>query len=202
MDRGGLAAEALEKARVSLVDLQSQLASAQQRLGMLESGPTRTAIAVQEAQVKEAEAKLDWSKAKLAEGTVIAPFTGVVTKVYVGAGDLASLKSPLIELADPSSFLLRFAMPEAHAGAKSLLPGDSCNSCPILVTLDAYPGKSYQAEVVRIFPRSIARRGIVSWKRKFSTRSIWLRGCLPGSRFRWKVFLTPSLFPRKRSLPP
>jgi RND family efflux transporter MFP subunit len=152
VDQGGLPAEALEKARVGFVDLQSQLASAQQRLSMLESGPTRTAIAVQEAQVKEAEAKLDWSKAKIAEGTIIAPFTGVVTKVYVGAGDQASLKSPLIELADPSSFLLRFAMPEAHAGAKSLYPGASCNSCPILVTLDAYPGKSYQAEVVRIFP--------------------------------------------------
>lgn len=152
VDKGGLAAEALEKARVSLVDLQSQLASARQRLSMLESGPTRTAIAVQEAQVKEAEAKLEWSKAKLAEGTIVAPFTGVVTKVYVHEGELASLKSPLIELADPSSFLLRFAMPEAHVGAKALYPGASCNSCPILVTLDAYPGKSYQAEVVRIYP--------------------------------------------------
>ena len=152
VDRGGLPGEALEKAKVSFVDLQSQLASAQQRLDMLESGPTKTVIAVQEALVKEAEEKLRWGQVKLAEGTLVAPFSGVATKVYVGAGDLASLKSPLIELSDPSSLLLRFAMPEAIVGAKTLQPGTSCTSCPILVTLDAYPGKSYRAQVMRIYP--------------------------------------------------
>jgi HlyD family secretion protein len=152
VDRGGLPGEALEKARVSVVDLRSQLASAQQRLNMLESGPTRTAIAVQEALVKETEQKLKWSQVKLAEGTIVAPFTGVVTKVYVAAGDLASLKSPLIELLDPSSLLVRFTMPEAIAGAHALDPKSSCDSCPILVTLDAYPGKTYRAKVVRVYP--------------------------------------------------
>jgi len=152
VDRGGLPGEALEKARVSVVDLRSQLASAQQRLNMLESGPTRTAIAVQEAMVKETEQKLKWSQVKLAEGTIVAPFTGVVTKVYVAAGDLASLKSPLIELLDPSSLLVRFTMPEAIAGAHALDPKSSCDSCPILVTLDAYPGKTYRAKVVRVYP--------------------------------------------------
>jgi len=152
VERGGLPGEAQDKARVTFVDLQSQLASAQERLGMLKSGPTQTAIAVQEALVKEAEAKLDWSKAKLAEGTLVAPFSGVVTKVYVRPGDLANLKSPLLELLDPSSILLRFAMPETIVGAKSLHPGTPCDSCPILVTLDAYPGKSYRAQIVRIYP--------------------------------------------------
>jgi len=152
VERGGLPGEALEKARVSFVDLQSQLASAQQRLGMLESGPTKTAIVVQEALVKEAEEKLKWVQVKLAEGTLVAPFTGVVTKVYVGPGDLASLKSPLIEFTDPSSFLLRFTMPEAIAGAHALDPNSSCDSCPILVTLDAYPDKTYRAKVARVYP--------------------------------------------------
>jgi len=152
VERGGLPGEAQDKARVTFVDLQSQLASAQERVGMLKSGPTQTAIAVQEALVKEAEAKLEWSKAKLAEGTLIAPFTGVVNKVYVRPGDLASLKSPLLELSDPSSILVRFAMPETLIGAKSLSPGSPCDSCPIFVTLDAYPGKSYRAKIVRVYP--------------------------------------------------
>ncbi len=152
VDRGGLPGEALEKARVSVVDLRSQLASAQQRLNMLESGPTKTVIAVQEALVKETEQKLKWSQVKLAEGTIVAPFAGVVTKVYVGAGDLASLKSPLIELLDSTSLLVRFTMPEAIAGAHALDPKSSCDSCPILVTLDAYPGKTYRAKVARVYP--------------------------------------------------
>jgi len=152
VDRGGLPGEALEKARVSFVDLRSQLASAQQRLDMLESGPTKTVIAVQEALVKEAEGKLKWSQVKLAEGTIVAPFKGIVSKVYVAPGDLAGSKSPLLELLDPSSLLVRFTMPEAIAGAHSLDPKSSCDSCPILVTLDAYPGKTYRAKVARVYP--------------------------------------------------
>jgi len=150
--RGGLAGEAMEKAKVTFVDLKSQLASAEQRLDMLESGPTKTAIAIQEALVQEAEGKLKWAQVKVAEGTIIAPFTGIVSKVYVVPGDLAGPKSPLLELLDGSSFLLRFTMPEAIAGAHSLDPKSSCDSCPILVTLDAYPGKTYRAKVARVYP--------------------------------------------------
>jgi membrane fusion protein (multidrug efflux system) len=152
VERGGLPGETLEKAKVALVDLQSQLASAQQRLGMLESGPTKTAIAIQEALVQEAEEKLKWAQVKVAEGTIIAPFTGIVSKMYVAPGDLASPKSPLIELLDSASILLRFTMPEAIAQAHSLDPKSSCDSCPILVTLDAYPGKTYRAKVARVYP--------------------------------------------------
>jgi RND family efflux transporter MFP subunit len=152
VERGGLPGEALEKAKVGFVDLKSQLASAEERLGMLESGPTKTAIAIQEALVKEAEQKLKWAQVKLAEGTIVAPFTGIVSKVYVAPGDLASLKSPLLELLDPSSFLVRFTMPESIAGAHSLDPNTPCDACPILVTLDAYPGKSYRAKVLRVYP--------------------------------------------------
>ena len=152
VERGGLPGEALEKANVVYVDLKTQLASAEQRLEMLESGPTKTAIAIQEALVQEAEAKVKWAQVKVAEGTIIAPFTGIVSKVYVAPGDLAGTKSPLIELLDVSSFLLRFTMPEAIAGAHALDPKSSCDSCPILVTLDAYPGKTYRAKVARVYP--------------------------------------------------
>jgi HlyD family secretion protein len=152
VERGGLPGEALEKAKVTYVDLKSQLASAEKRLDMLQSGPTKTAIAIQEALVQEAEAKLKWAQVKVAEGTIIAPFTAIVSKVYVAPGDLAGLKSPLLELLDPSSFLLRFTMPEAIAAAHALDPKSSCDACPILIFLDAYPGKSYRAKVARVYP--------------------------------------------------
>jgi len=145
VERGGLPGEAQDKARVTLVDLQSQLASAQQRREMLRSGPTKTAIAVQEALVKEAEARLKWAQVKLAEGTIVAPFSGVVTKVHVRRGDLASLKSPLLELSDPSSLVIRFAVPEAESR-------ENFSSLAIQVTFDAYPNRSFRAKAVRVYP--------------------------------------------------
>jgi membrane fusion protein (multidrug efflux system) len=145
VERGGLPGEAQEKARVTFVDLQSQLASSRQRLEMLKLGPTQTAIRVQEALVKEAEAKLNYSKAKLAEGIVVAPISGVVTKVYVRRGDLAALKSPLLEISDPSSLVIRFAVPEAESR-------ENFSSLAIQVTFDAYPGRSFRAKAVRVYP--------------------------------------------------
>jgi membrane fusion protein (multidrug efflux system) len=112
---------------------------------MLKLGPTQTAIRVQEALVKEAEAKLNYSKAKLAEGIVVAPISGVVTKVYVRRGDLAALKSPLLEISDPSSLVIRFAVPEAESR-------ENFSSLAIQVTFDAYPGRSFRAKAVRVYP--------------------------------------------------
>jgi multidrug efflux pump subunit AcrA (membrane-fusion protein) len=178
VERGGLPGEAQEKARVTFVDLQSQLASAQQRLEMLKSGPTQTAIRVQEALVKEAEAKLNYSKAKLAEGVIVAPLSGVVTKVHVRRGDLATLKSPLIELSDPSSFVIRFGVPETESGAIFL-------SLAIQVTFDAYPGRSFRAKVVRVYPE-IDRR---TRNRLVEARVLDQVNIVPGMFARIKVML-------------
>jgi len=145
VERGGLPGEAVEKARVTFVDLQSQLASAQQRLDMLRTGPTKTAIAVQEALVKEAETKLELAKKKVAEGMIAAPFAGVVTKVYVRPGDLATLKTPLLEISDPSSLVIRFAVPEAESGMRLA-------SLPVQVSLDAYPDQRFQGKIIRVYP--------------------------------------------------
>ena len=145
VERGGLPGEAVEKARVTFVDLQSQRASAQQRLDMLTTGPTKTAIAVQEALVKEAETRLELAKKKVAEGMIAAPFAGVVTKVYVRPGDLATLKTPLLEISDPSSLVIRFTVPEAESGMRLA-------SLPVQVSLDAYPDQRFQGKIIRVYP--------------------------------------------------
>lgn len=178
VERGGLPGEAQEKARVTLVDLQSQLASAHQRLEMLKSGPTQTAIRVQEALVREAEAKLNYSKAKLAEGIVVAPLSGVVTKVHVRQGDLATLKSPLLEISDPSSLVIRFAVTEAESGA-------NFSSLAIQVTFDAYPNRSFRAKAVRVYPE-IDRR---TRNRLVEARVLDQVNIVPGMFARIKVML-------------
>ena len=150
VQRGGLPGEALEKAQVTCVDLQSQHAAATQRLAMLKAGPTRTTLAVQEALVKESAARVELAKAKLAEGTIRAPFTGVVRKVHVRVGDLATLKAPLLELSDVSSLVVRFAIPEAVS------TGDPAR-LPVEVGLDAYPGKTFHAKIIRQYPEIDSR---------------------------------------------
>ncbi|MBN1491745.1 MAG: efflux RND transporter periplasmic adaptor subunit [Phycisphaerae bacterium] len=145
VESGSLPSEALEKARVEQVTTQARLAAAKQHLEMLEAGQTVTAIAVQEAMVKESQAKLDLAKARLSECVIFAPFAGTITRVHVRAGDMATMKAPLLEMANMASLVIRVAVPETHASA--VTPGMRAH-----VSLDSLPGRTFSAEVLRIYP--------------------------------------------------
>ncbi len=137
--------ESLEKARVENVTQQAKLSSARQHLAMLEAGYTKTEIAVQEAIVNEAAAKLGLAKSRLDECVIFAPFAGTVTRVFVRPGDMAATKSPLLELADMSSLVVRVAVPEAHAS-------EVREGMAAVIRLDAVPGKVFQGKIVRAYP--------------------------------------------------
>ena len=147
---GALAPEAREKADVTFADQNAQLESARQRLHMLESGPTRTELAVQEALVAQAEAGLQLARARLAESAIAAPFAGVVSKTFVRAGDMAAARAPLLELFDPGSLVVRFSVPERVAAAVR-------DSMRLTLHLDAAPDEAVPARVVRVYPELDAR---------------------------------------------
>jgi multidrug efflux pump subunit AcrA (membrane-fusion protein) len=142
---GALSSETLEKAQVEHVTQQTRLVSARAHLAMLKAGPTGTELAVQRAILDEAGARLDLARARMAESLILAPFTGTITRVHVRPGSLAVAKAPLLELADLSSLVVRFAVPEIHAAAVQLDMG-------LEFLPDAHPGKVFQGHVVRIYP--------------------------------------------------
>jgi multidrug efflux pump subunit AcrA (membrane-fusion protein) len=142
---GSLPGEALEKARVAYVKCQTQLVAAQEKLQMLKAGPTATAVAVQEALVQEAAARLEKAKATLAECTIAAPFDGVITRVYVRPGDLATAKAPLLDLMERDSLVVRFGVPEAQSAAVR-------QGAKVKLTFDALPDRDFEAMVSRVYP--------------------------------------------------
>lgn len=150
VESGTLSGQDREKARVRLTAAETKSSAARQQLEMLEAGFTRTAIAVQEAAVKEAEARFELAQARLSECVIAAPFAGTITKVFVRKGDMALMKassaSPLLAMADLGSLVVRCAVPEAHAS--EVAPGMKAQ-----VRLDALPGKTLTAEVARVFPQ-------------------------------------------------
>jgi len=145
VESGALKGEDLEKARVRLVSAEAKLNSARKQLEMLEAGFTPTQIAVQEAVVKEAEARLELARARLQECVIVSPINGTVMKVFVRPGNVASVKTPLIEIADLSTLVLRCAVPEIYASKVR-------QEMAAQVWLDAIPGKMFMAEVTRIYP--------------------------------------------------
>ncbi len=138
--------QSFDQARERMKVTEAELAAAEEALRMLRAGPTTTELAVQEAAVKEASAKLALADAHLAECVIAAPFDGRIAHVHVRPGDLAVPRSPLIEMYAPASLVVRFSVPEVYAAAVR-------TGLRLEATLDALPGRTFPAQVVRVYPQ-------------------------------------------------
>ena len=74
-----------------------------------------------------------------------APWDGVVSKVLVKDGDFVAPRTPLLEMYDPRSLVIRFAVPEAQAT-------EVFKGMPVNVHLDAHPDKDFQGKISRVYP--------------------------------------------------
>lgn len=170
---GSLPGESLEKARVVYVKCKTQLVAAQEKLQMLKAGPTATAVAVQEALVKEAAARLGKAKATIEECVLRSPFDGVVTRVHVRPGDLATAKAPLVDLMEKDSLVVRLGIPEVESAAARM--GDS-----VKLAFDALPDRTLEAKIVRVYPELDPK-----------TRTRLIESSVPGN-----IAVVPGMFAR------
>jgi RND family efflux transporter MFP subunit len=141
--RSGAAAAQVTAAGESLKEQQAEL--------------NRTKILVQSgaipgSQLDSARAKFEGARALLAKArenvgdySVETPWDGVVSKVLVKDGDFVAPRAALVEMYDPGSLVIRFAVPEAQAT-------EVFKGMPVNVHLDAYPDKDFQGKITRVYP--------------------------------------------------
>jgi membrane fusion protein, multidrug efflux system len=92
-----------------------------------------------------ARAQLDQIRTRLAYTVIQAPVSGVVTEKRVEAGDLVASQTRLFTLADVSTLVVRVGVSEMDV--VRIAAGD-----PVAIMLDAFPGRSFQGSVRRVFP--------------------------------------------------
>lgn len=136
--------------------------------------------AVPGSQLDTARAKYEGARALLAKAResagdyeVKAPWEGLVSKVLVKDGNFVAPRTPLVEMYDPDSMVIRLAIPEAQA--IEVVPGT-----PAEVQLDAYPGKTLAGTISLVYPELDPR---------LRTRTVEVK--LPDS-----VTLIPGMFAR------
>ncbi|MDD2903820.1 MAG: efflux RND transporter periplasmic adaptor subunit [Syntrophales bacterium] len=141
--RSGAAAAQVTAASESVKEQQAEL----NRIKILvQSG------AVPGSQLDTARAKYEGARALLAKArelagdySVSAPWDGVVSKVLVKDGDFVAPRTPLVEMYDPASLVIRLAVPEAQAT-------EVFKGTPATVQLDAYPGKTFAGKISLVYP--------------------------------------------------
>jgi RND family efflux transporter MFP subunit len=135
----------------------AQVTAAAESLKEQEAELNRVKILVQSgaipgSQLDTARAKFEGARALVAKAresagdySVDAPWAGVVSKVLVKDGDFVAPRAPLVEMYDPGSLVIRFAVPEAQAT-------EVFKGLPVQVHLDAHPDKDFQGRISRVYP--------------------------------------------------
>lgn len=149
-----LAALTDEKAP-QIAGARSQLAQAEANLQNLLEGASDERLEIAEAQVAQARVSFANAQARLADATLVAPFDGVVTAVYVSVGEWAS--GPAVELVDANSLEVILDVDEVDIGLVSV-------GQPATITLEPWPDEEIQGEVVAIAPMGDSQTEIVTYE--------------------------------------
>jgi membrane fusion protein (multidrug efflux system) len=99
-----------------------------------------------EAQLAINRAEVDLARALLAKTRITAPFAGVVGLRKVSVGGYVTPGQDLVNLEDIDPIKVDFPMPERALSAVEV-------GQPIEVTVDAWPGRTFEGEVYAIDPR-------------------------------------------------
>ncbi|MDI7275952.1 MAG: biotin/lipoyl-binding protein, partial [Anaerolineae bacterium] len=92
---------------------EAQLAEAQANLARVTSGASGPEIRAAQAQVDQNRAALEQARLRLEGATLTAPFDGVVVAVEAQMGELVSVSTPVITLADLGSYHIEVEIDEA-----------------------------------------------------------------------------------------
>jgi HlyD family secretion protein len=95
---------------------EAQMAAAQAALDELVVGPTDEEVAIAQAQVQQAEAAVHLVDAQIAQFTLTAPMSGIVTSRSAQAGETATAEAPLLTVANLDEVTLVIYIPENRVG--------------------------------------------------------------------------------------
>jgi HlyD family secretion protein len=139
-----------------IANAEAAVAQQQANLANLLAGPTTEEIRAAEAEVTQAELTVADAQEALADAAIVAPFAGVVTAVYVTEGEIAS--GPVVELVDSHSLEIILSVDEVDIGSFAV-------GQPAIVTLEAWPERAFDSEIVAIAPSaSDASSALVTYR--------------------------------------
>lgn len=133
----------LAEAEARLLDARAQARRAKALEGDGLISPSEADTVRASASMAEARAELLRTRASFTR--IAAPVDGVVLARRVEVGNLASARTPLVELASGPGLVLR--VPVSELDVVRLRPGDAAT-----VRVDALPDVSLRARIARVFP--------------------------------------------------
>lgn len=164
----------IEGAVAGLASAKEALQKEQEELGrvsrLVDSGAmAKDALDVAKARVESTRAKLVQAQERQRDYFVRAPWSGIVSRLFVREGFFVAPRAPLLEMFDDKSLVVRFFVPED--AAIQIRP-----DTPVSLTLDAYPKRKLKAQIVKIYPEIEPKTRTRTVEAKVSEEVELLRG--------------------------
>lgn len=138
-------------ASTALTNALSALTDAEKSLTLSQAGPTAADVAAAQADVQNA-------RALLAKTRVVAPFSGVVTRMDAKTGEIVSPSTSDISMQSDGVFEIETYIPEVAIA--HVTPGNAATT-----TLDAYgQTASFPSTVVSVDPAETVKEGVPTYK--------------------------------------
>jgi multidrug resistance efflux pump len=147
----------LAQAETALELANANLTEAQKNYDILQAGPDPDEVALAEARLKNAAAQLAAAQDALEDLELRAPFGGTLVVFEVKEGEFVTPGLPLITLADFSQWQVE-TIDLAESDVARLEPGMEA-----IITLDAFPDRTFAGRVIEIAQTAEDRRGDVTY---------------------------------------
>jgi multidrug efflux pump subunit AcrA (membrane-fusion protein) len=126
---------------------QAQYERAKQSLRVAELGSRREDIAAQEAEVKRLQARVQRLQGDVQKTTIYAPVSGFITQRYTEIGQWIERGERIADLIDLRVVFVRVPIHEKDIGRVRV-------DDPATVTLDAFPGRTFEGRVKHLVPQA------------------------------------------------
>jgi HlyD family secretion protein len=145
---------------------EAALVSARKQAELVNIGPRSEQITAAEAQVREAEANVEYAKTQLGFTVITAPIDGTILEKVAEKGELLTntdfggtqgAKSAAVSMANLSDLQVEIDLNESQVGKTRL--GQACE-----IELDSVPGKKFKGNVDEIAPQADRQKGTVQVK--------------------------------------
>lgn len=136
-----------DRAKTQLDRAQATYKRAAERLSELRAGTRQEEIAIARANVAQAREAVEMSQVRLSFTELRAPATGVILVRQGELGEVVSVGSPVVTLADLDNVWLRAYVPETDLGR--IRHGQQ-----VAVRTDTFPGKTYRGRISFISQRA------------------------------------------------
>lgn len=141
--RRDVAAEEVSAAKAAVQQAEAAVESA--KAGMVQTRISLDDIESARATTQQALADIEFYNAQLADLTIRAPVSGVVSTRSVNVGEMVTTSSPLMTLVALDTVYFEAQVPELEVGLLK-------TGAPANVTVDALPGKKFTGAVREIIP--------------------------------------------------